>query len=74
MPAQASFVVPLGIRSVIGFGGLLPSRELFTLIVFSKAPISKEVAGLFKSLALTVRGLALRFDQTTMFAARIRLP
>ena len=40
IPAQQDFVARHNIRSVIGFGGLLPSKELFVVILFSKTAIS----------------------------------
>lgn len=55
IPAQREFVIPYGIRSVLGFGGLLPSGELYATILFSRAPIPREVADLFRTLALNVK-------------------
>lgn len=54
IPAQ-DFVAAHGIRSVLGFGGVLASGELFALILFSKVPIPRETADLFKTLALGVK-------------------
>ena len=55
IPAQDEFVAPSGIRSVLGFGGLLPSGDLFAVIAFSKVPIGARTADLFKTLALNVK-------------------
>tara|TARA_B100000315_G_scaffold231367_1_gene242632 strand:+ start:2393 stop:3127 length:735 start_codon:yes stop_codon:yes gene_type:complete len=55
IPAQQEFVIPFGIQSVIGFGGLLPSKNVFVTIIFSKIKISQDVALLFKPLALSVK-------------------
>ncbi|MCK9579696.1 MAG: hypothetical protein M0Q92_04510, partial [Methanoregula sp.] len=55
VPAQEDFVVPFGIRSVIGFGGILPSGNLFVIIMFSKVPVPRQTADMFKSLALSVK-------------------
>lgn len=33
VPAQADFVVPYGIRSVVGFGGPLATGDLFAVIL-----------------------------------------
>lgn len=63
IPDQEKFVIPYGIRSVIGFGGLFPSGDMFALILFSKVPISSEIAELFKLLALHVKVAALPFDR-----------
>lgn len=61
IPAQREFVIPYRVRSVLGFGGLLPSGELFATILFSKEPIQRETADLFKSLALNVKVALLPF-------------
>ena len=55
IPAQLYFVVPYGVRSVLGFGGLLRSGELYAIILFSRAPITKASASRFRSIALDVR-------------------
>jgi hypothetical protein len=62
VPAQEEFVIPFGIESVLGFGGVLPSTELFTIILFSKQKISRETAELFKPLAESVKLALLPFD------------
>jgi hypothetical protein len=55
VPAQEDFVLPYGIRSVLGFGGMLPGRDLFAVILFSREPIPRTVAEMFKPLALSVK-------------------
>lgn len=55
VPAQAEFVIPQKIRSVLGFGGLLPPAELFAVILFARVPIPRETAELFRTLALNVK-------------------
>lgn len=70
VPAQSTFVIPYRIRSAVGFGGLLPSGNLFAIVLFTKIPVSREVAELFRSLALTVRGLLLPHDAKTIFTSR----
>ena len=55
IPAQEAFVLRHGIRSVLGFGGLLPSGELFVVILFSKVRIARETAPLFRTIALAVK-------------------
>jgi hypothetical protein len=62
VPAQAEFVVPYGIRSVIGFGGLLPSGNLYAVILFTRVPIARETADLFRPLALSVKLAILPFE------------
>jgi hypothetical protein len=63
IPAQADFVRPLGIESVLGFGGMLPLGDIFVVILFSKVPIPRETAELFRTLALNVKMAALPFDE-----------
>lgn len=58
IPAQAEFVVPYGVKSLLGIGGLLPNGSLFVVTLFAKTHLSTEVAGLFRPLALNV-GLSL---------------
>jgi hypothetical protein len=67
IPAQKEFVVPYGIKSVTGFGGMLPSGEVFMVILFLKIPISRETADLFKNLALNIKLAILPFE-TKVFA------
>jgi hypothetical protein len=68
IPAQREFVIPHGVRSVLGFGGLLAPGELFATILFSKTPIPREVADLFKTLALNVKVALLPFAGARIFA------
>ena len=63
IPAQNAFVIPFHIKSVLGFGGLLPSGELFALILFSRTYIPTETATLFKPYALAVKAALLPFDR-----------
>lgn len=62
IPAQENFVKPYGIKSVLGFGGILPSGNVFSVIMFSKTAISSNTANLFNTLALNVKMLILPFD------------
>lgn len=57
IPAQDDFVKPYGIRSVIGFGGLLPSGELFAIVMFSRVSVPDEPASRFRSVALDVKAI-----------------
>jgi len=67
VPAQAGFVVPYGVRSVLGFGSMLPSGNLLVIIIFSKVSISRDTANLFKALALNVKMALLPFDGGAIF-------
>jgi len=69
IPAQKEFVVPYGIKSVMGFGGMLPSLDIFVIIMFLKASISREVADLFKNLSLNIKLAILPFEKAVFARA-----
>lgn len=68
IPAQEDFVVPYGVKSVLGLGGLLATGELFALIVFAKVPISPGVAERFTPMALDIRQAILPFTDGPIFS------
>ena len=68
IPAQQEFVIPYGIQSVLGFGGLFPTGDLFATILFSKCPVRRETADLFKTLALNVKVALLPFVGRRVFS------
>jgi signal transduction histidine kinase len=70
IPAQDEFVIPFGVRSVLGFGGVLPSGDLFAVILFAKVPIPAGTAEFFKTIALNVKVALLPHDATAVFAPR----
>jgi signal transduction histidine kinase len=55
VPDQEEFVRPHGIASVLGFGGLLAPMDLYVVIVFSKAPITRGGARLFRAISHSVK-------------------
>ncbi len=55
VPEQNDFVIPFGVQSVLGFGGLLPSGELFAVILFAKVPVPRETAELFQPFGLSTK-------------------
>lgn len=59
VPAQG-FVEEYGIRSVVGIGGVLPSGDLFAVVLFCLVEVSEEVADLLRSLALAVKAAVVR--------------
>ncbi len=67
IPAQAEFVMSYGIRSALGFGGLLPGGELFTVIMFSRVTIPRETADMFRTIALGVKLALLPFAGGPVF-------
>ena len=67
VPAQGEFVIPFGVRSVLGFGGMLPRGDLFAVILFARVPIARATAALFRSLALSVKLAVLPFVGRAVF-------
>ena len=68
IPAQQEFVVPRGVKSVLGFGGLLPNSELFATILFTRVALSRNIADLFQPLALNQKLAMLPFIDRRVFA------
>ncbi len=62
IPDQEEFVIPYGIKSVLGFGGLLPSGNLFVIVLFSKVHIPENTADMLKTLGLNAKMAVLPFD------------
>jgi len=59
---QGEFVERFGIKSVIGYGGLLPSGRIFACLMFAKVLIPTQTAQLFKPFALNTKLAVLPFD------------
>ena len=68
IPFQQEFVLPYRIQSVLGFGSLLPSGEIFAVILFSKVAIPREVADRFQTLALCAKIAVLPFERDAAFS------
>jgi len=68
VPAQQEFVIPFGVRSVLGFGGMLPSGNLFAIIMFVRASLLPETAEMFRTLALSAKIALLPFDGKVIFS------
>lgn len=66
--AQQEFVIPFNVRSVLGCGGILPSGNLFAIIIFTKVQFPRETADLFKTVALSVKMAVLSFAGKVIFA------
>ena len=64
---QEDFVIPEGIKSCLGFGGMLPSGNLFVVVMFSKVPIIPTVAAMFQTISLNLKIALLPFE-TRVFA------
>lgn len=54
IPDQQQFVLPYGIRSAAGFGGVLPDGLVYAVVFFSSVPIPRNAAELFPVFALSL--------------------
>jgi hypothetical protein len=70
IPAQREFVIPYDVRSVLGFGGLLRSGELYAIILFSRATITKTSASRFRAIALDVRSALYALNEANTWVDR----
>jgi hypothetical protein len=57
IPAQDEFVIPYGIGSVIGFGGMLSDGDMFAVIVFARGRVPAHAAARFRNIALDVKAI-----------------
>ena len=62
IPAQEEFVRPYNVKSALGFGGLLPSGDMFAAILFAKTPVSAETAELFRNLSMSLKLIVQPFE------------
>jgi len=67
IPAQQEFVVRFGIKSVLGFGGMLTVGDLFAVILFATVHVPANVADRFKTLALDVKSAFFKFNDKSIF-------
>jgi hypothetical protein len=67
--AQKEFVEPFGIKSVLGFGGMLASGDLFAAIMFSKVRIPAAVADHFKVVGLNLKLAMLPIVRKPLFVS-----
>lgn len=70
IPTQKEFVIPYQIKSVLGFGGMLPSGNLFTIIMFSKIWFPFDTADLFRWVSAYTRIAAVSLENNTIFSDR----
>lgn len=71
IPAQKDFVKPNGIRSVIGCGGSLRGGDLFAVILFTRLPLSQDVADRFRTIALDIKSSLFFYDEGAVFSATV---
>ena len=55
IPAQNRFVVPYGVRSVLGLGSTLGDRDIFAVLLFFRVEISQELAQLLSLLTVSIK-------------------
>ena len=68
VPDQTEFVIPYGVQSVFGFGGLLPGGSMYAVLVFTRIKISEALAALFSPLSLCVKLSLLEFAVGPIFS------
>ena len=68
VPAQ-DFVRTHGVKSIIGFGGVLESGDIWAVILFTRVAVKPEVARLFRLLGSDVRVALRLLLQKRFFAA-----
>jgi serine phosphatase RsbU (regulator of sigma subunit)/PAS domain-containing protein/anti-sigma regulatory factor (Ser/Thr protein kinase) len=66
IPAQ-DFVVEHDVDSVLGFGGMLPTGEVYAVVVFAGVPVPAATAQLFETVALSTTLAALEMLDTPVF-------
>ncbi|MEG4486822.1 histidine kinase [Microcoleus sp. D2_18a_B4] len=67
IPEQNSLIIPYQVKSVLGFGGLLPSGSVFAVVIFLKVKIPHSTAEMFKDLALSVKTALSMPDKQSVF-------
>lgn len=66
IPAK-HFVEKQNVRSVVGFGGSLPTGDLFATILFTRAIMEAEAADRFRNLALDFKSFFFGYDRDQIF-------
>lgn len=69
LPMQTEFVVPEGVRSVVGLSAALESSDLFVLMLFSRVPLTPETAALLLQLTASVKMAALSMHERVFAVA-----
>lgn len=67
IPAQQDFVIPYKVKSVVGFGGLLPSGDVYAVLLFSRVPVSRDAADLFRNAAMNLKLALLPLQEQPIF-------
>ncbi|MEJ7809088.1 MAG: hypothetical protein WKG32_01600 [Gemmatimonadaceae bacterium] len=69
IPAQHDFVVRQRIRSVLGFGGMLPTGDLYAIILFARVPVPRGSADRFRTIALDVKSALYFYRPDQIFSS-----
>jgi len=69
IPAQESFVIPHDVRSVLGYGGMLPTGNMFAVLMFTRVEVPHNTAEMFRTAALNTKLALLPFLHGTIFSA-----
>lgn len=72
IPAQREFVIPYGIKSVVGSGGALASVDFFAIVLFTRIHVTAEAAERFRALALDAKASLVRFGAADVFDEALR--
>jgi hypothetical protein len=67
IPAQQEFVARYNIKSVLGFGGLLPNGDLSAVILFTTVGVPNSAAERFRTLAIDLRSVLSKFNDSNVF-------
>ena len=67
IPAQENFVIPYKVRSVLGFGGLLPSGDIYVVLLFTRITISRDTADMFRNATMNLKVALLPFLDRPVF-------
>jgi serine phosphatase RsbU (regulator of sigma subunit) len=66
LPDQ-EFVREYDVTSVLGFGAQLPSGQVFAVVLFSRVPVGRDTADLFRIIAVSVQLAMLEFADAPLF-------
>lgn len=68
LPLDDAFARSHRVRSILGFGGLLPAGDLFVVVLFTRVAIGAAARDLFKTLALAVKVGVMSFERGPVFS------
>jgi two-component system, NtrC family, sensor kinase len=55
------------VRSVLGFGGLLPSGDIYVVLLFARVSISRDIADMFRNATMNLKVALLPFLDRPVF-------